>query len=318
MRTRSFAIALAGALLCAIPSAHAQDNSAAVEALFGEGKKLETEGKYSEACPKFLASYNLEHRVGTLLNLADCYEKNHQLASAWARFVEARTLAQRGNQQERADMAAQHATELEPKLSRLTINVVKPAPGLEVKRDGAAVGDGAYGVAVAVDSGKHTIEASAPDRKPWTGEVTVGDGADQKTFEVPELLLAPKPPPGSGTTVVEEKRGPGRTIAGLVIAGVGVVALGVGTGFGIEALGKNSDSNANGNCGADGLPNDCNSTGVGLRDDARTFGNVSTVLIVVGGVAVVAGLVVWLTAPSSRVRATVGFDGRMLRLGGAF
>ncbi len=321
MRSRALPlVVVVASLFGSIPSARAQDNSAAVEALFGEGKRLASEGKYSEACPKFFASYSLEHRLGTLLNLADCYEKNHQLASAWARFVEARTLAQRSNQADRAEFAAQHAAELEPQLSKLTVNVLKPAAGLEVKRDGVLVGDGAYGVAVAVDAGKYTIVASAPDRKPWTGEVTVGEGADQKmaAIEVPELVAAPKPLAASRTTVAEEKHGPGRAIAGLAIAGAGVVALGVGTSFGVAALGKKSDSNANGNCGAGGQVNDCNGVGVGLRDDARTLGNVSTVLIAVGGVAVAAGLVVWLTAPSSRVKTTLGFDGRMVRLGGAF
>ena len=49
--------------------AQGTDNSAAVEALFTEGKRLEGEGRFAQACPKFLASYNLEHRVGTLVNL---------------------------------------------------------------------------------------------------------------------------------------------------------------------------------------------------------------------------------------------------------
>src|SRR5436309_1887312 len=78
--------------------AFAQDNSALVESLFEEGKKLAAAGNYTDACPKFLASYNLEHRTGTALNLADCYEKSGQLASAWARFVEVATVAERAGQ----------------------------------------------------------------------------------------------------------------------------------------------------------------------------------------------------------------------------
>src|SRR5437763_1990631 len=110
LRTTPIVLAAAAAALGALAApARAQDNSAAVEALFNEGKRLSAEGKIALACPKFLASYNLEKRLGTLLNLADCYEKNAQLASAWARFVEARTLAARANQQERADYATQHA-----------------------------------------------------------------------------------------------------------------------------------------------------------------------------------------------------------------
>lgn len=320
MRKALLVSSLVVAVALASVPARAQDNSAAVEALFSEGKRLAGEKKFSEACPKFLASYNLEHRVGTLLNLADCYENNGQLASAWARFIETRTLAQRNNQPERAQLAADHAAALEPKLSKLTIQVPKAPPGLELRRDGAVIDPGAFGVAVAVDPGKHVLEAQAPGKKPWHGEVTVADGADQKTFEVPELADAPKPVlnPGSSTTTVEEKRSPARAIVGIGIAGLGVISLGVGTYFGVAALGKRSDSNANGNCGANGQPNDCNATGVALRDDARTLGNVSTVFIVIGGVATVGGLVLWLTAPSSSSKTVVGFDGQSIRLSGSF
>ncbi len=319
MRTRTIALAFVVASLGALPSAYAQaqDNSAAVEALFNQGRKLAAEGKFSEACPKFLASYNLEHRIGTLLNLADCYEKNHQLASAWARFVEARTLAQRNNETERFEFASHEAATLEPRLSTLTLRVVKPTPGLEVRRDGSLIEQGAYGVAVAVDGGKHVITATAPDKKSWTGEVTTGVERDQRSFEVPELVNAPKSAT-IGTTTIEEKRGPARAIAGIGILGVGVIAIGVGTYFGIASLGKKSDSNANGNCGFDGKPNDCTAAGVALRDNARTDGNISTVLIGVGAAAVVGGLVVWLTAPSSRTKTSVAFDGRALRIGGTF
>jgi thioredoxin-like negative regulator of GroEL len=80
--------ATVGAATTVCRTGHAQDNSAAVEGLFAEGKKLAAEGKLAEACPKFLASYNLENRSGALLNLADCYEKTGQLATAWARFLD--------------------------------------------------------------------------------------------------------------------------------------------------------------------------------------------------------------------------------------
>src|ERR1700679_1006853 len=157
---RGARLLLIAALVTAAPRALAQqDNSAAVEALFSEGKRLAGEGRFAQARPKFLATHTLEHRLGTLLNLADCYEKNGQLASAWARFVEAKTLAGRASQPERATFAGQHASALEPRRSTLTIVIDHPSDGLVVKRDGVVVDPAAYGVAVPVDGGPHTIDA---------------------------------------------------------------------------------------------------------------------------------------------------------------
>ena len=43
------------------------------ESLFREGKRLSSEKKFSEACPKFEESYRLDPGLGTLLNLATCH-----------------------------------------------------------------------------------------------------------------------------------------------------------------------------------------------------------------------------------------------------
>ena len=305
MRSSLACISLALAIGSISAAARAQDNAATVEALFADGKKLMAEGKTAEACPKFLASYTLEHRVGTVLNLAACYEKNGQLASAWARFVEGRTLATRGNQPERAAFAAQHASALEPRRSMLTIVVTQPAPDLVVRRDGVVVDPAAYGVPVPVDGGAHTIEATAPDKRPVTSSVIVGAEADRKSFTLTPLLDAPRAVAATGPAAGQEEpatsstaptpRTSSRTVLGLGIAGVGVVAAGVGVAFGVEALSKNSDSNANGNC----TGNLCNAPGFASRNSARSDGDVSSVLIGVGAAAFVGGALLWLTAPKA-------------------
>jgi hypothetical protein len=295
--------------------AHAQDNSGAVEALFSEGKRLAGENKFAEACPKFLASYNLEHRLGTLLNLADCYEKNRQLASAWARFVEARTLAQRSNQIERAEYASQHAADLEPKLSKLTIQPKSPK-AVQLNLDGSPVDPGEYGVAIAVDAGKHTLEATAPDKKPWRAEIVVAPNADHKVVDVPDLLDAPKPPPTEVASDQAHRGMSGRAVAGLVVAGVGIAGVAVGVTFGALALSKNSSSDSY--CNVGGVKDACYAQGVSLRSDAVTFGNVSTAFLIVGGAAIATGAVIFITAPSSGARARVGFDGHRVFVGGEF
>src|SRR3954471_12905545 len=72
LRTRFFATAMV--LMTGAADAFANDPVAA-DALFQAGKQLITDKKYAEACSKYDASYKLDPTLGTLLNLADCYEK---------------------------------------------------------------------------------------------------------------------------------------------------------------------------------------------------------------------------------------------------
>src|SRR5437764_523426 len=73
--------------------ASAQSVSERAQRLFEDGLKQLDAGSFAEACTSFEGSQKLEPKVITLLQLADCREKNHQLASAWNRFNDARQMA---------------------------------------------------------------------------------------------------------------------------------------------------------------------------------------------------------------------------------
>ena len=51
-----------------------------------EGRKLATDGKFAEACPKFEQSLAIDSGLGTKFNLADCWEHLGRLASAKSMF----------------------------------------------------------------------------------------------------------------------------------------------------------------------------------------------------------------------------------------
>jgi hypothetical protein len=79
------------------------------------------------------------------------------------------------------------------------------------------------------------------------------------------------------------------------VAGVGVVGLGVGTAFALKAKSNNDDSF--GACDPVDK-NLCQQKGLDLRNDARTAGNLATVSVGLGVAALVAGGVLYFTAPS--------------------
>src|SRR5688572_27323641 len=66
-------------LVCLSVARHAKAEPSASEqatarSLFDQGRALATEGKYEQACPKFEESQRLHPGIGTLFNLASCYE----------------------------------------------------------------------------------------------------------------------------------------------------------------------------------------------------------------------------------------------------
>src|SRR6188508_1232334 len=75
-----------------------ESRRAAAEALFIEGRRLVAEGKTAEGCAKFAESQALDPGVGTLLNLARCYERIGRTASAWTTYREAASRAQAAGQ----------------------------------------------------------------------------------------------------------------------------------------------------------------------------------------------------------------------------
>src|SRR6186713_2867899 len=115
-------IAFTAAALGFASPAFAGDKVAA-ESLFADGRRLLAQGKFAEACPKFAESQRLDPAIGTLLNLADCYEKVGRTASAWAAFREAAALSHHGGDAKREAVAKERAAALEAQLSTLAIAV---------------------------------------------------------------------------------------------------------------------------------------------------------------------------------------------------
>lgn len=183
---RSFLLFVSIAFIATLPRyAHAAD-AAAAQALFDQGKKLMGEKKYAEACSKFEESQKLDPGLGTQKNIAFCYESLGRTATAWALYLDVASQAKAANQPDREKQARDAAKALEPKLSKLVIQVDAPAPSIEVKRNGEVVGQATWGSPIPVDPGTLKITAVAPGRKMWESSITI-EKPGETTLKVPEL-----------------------------------------------------------------------------------------------------------------------------------
>jgi hypothetical protein len=281
------------------------EDKAAAETLFQDALKLIKLNNYPEACPKLEVSNKLDPAVGTLFNLGDCYEHTGRTASAWSSFSEARRFAERTGDKRVKD-ATEREKSLEPRLARLVLQAADKPEGLVIRRDKKAVDAGTLGSAVPVDPGKHTIEVEAPGREPWSTTVDVPDQPGNVTVTLPPLAaLRSSGPSASASAAPSGDPGSpppdgmsGRKIAGIAVAGVGVAGLIAGGVFGGLTLAKASESKKDGHC-VDGTPVRCDPAGLGIRKEGETLANVSNVAFAVGGAALIAGVIVYLTAPAA-------------------
>jgi len=312
---RALSLAILSLLFCS--TAHAQ--SAEAEALFRDGKRLIKQGKLAEGCDKIAASEKLESSVGTLLNLGDCREKQGQLASAWAAFKEAESLARRGgNDDKRMTEARKRSAALEPKLPSLEIDVQRRVPGLTIKRGDDAVDPAAWNTAVPIDPGAYTVVVEAPGKRPWRTQVTVDlRGSRRAVVSVPMLEDAPAPvveprPVTAEPRQVAVAQPPRRvvptwsTTRGVAVAMlvVGAGAVGAGAYFGVHARDLEDKSDAR-------CPQTmCGDTeGLRLNASARTSATRANIAFGTAAVAAAGATVLWfLGKPDAEtvVSPTVG------------
>jgi hypothetical protein len=107
-------------------------------------------------------------------------------------------------------------------------------------------------------------------------------------------------------------RGNTQRSIGVVLAGAGLVAVGVGAYLAVRAQSEFDDASAH--CGRQG----CDPQGYEGRKDGLDLSNASTALFMGGAGAIVTGALLWLTAPRANatqpsVGMTVGFGAAALK-----
>jgi hypothetical protein len=299
-------------------SLHAQSltqNKAMAEVLFREATELAAKGQHVQACERFEGSQRYDAALGTILHLADCYDRVGRTASAWVWFVEARDQARASNQNEREQIASRRVADLERRLSTIRIDVGPEArlPGLTVEMNGAAVPATSFGVPIPVDPGRSYVLARAPGHATWTRVLYLEPGPDRRIVDLPPLSR-PAPTQKSSDETARARSGPPRWV-GFALGGGGLLGLGAATVFGIRA--HDLDRQSRDECrSSDG--NACNAQGKSLRDRAFGAANAATVAAVAGGALLAAGVtwVVLVPGPSSERPRSIELGARVTE-GGA-
>jgi hypothetical protein len=159
--------------------------------------------------------------------------------------------------------------------------------------------DERMGTAISLDPGSHTFTFDAPGLPSATKTLVIVEGVKDRPETVTLGTPAPAAPaPGPAATPTSEQPiaassgGSSQRTIGLIVGGVGIAGLAVGTVFGLMASSEWSNAQK-----------DQRQSEV---DTANSQALVSTIGFIAGGVLVAGGAILWLTAPSASSAPAVG------------
>ncbi|HRI72393.1 MAG TPA: hypothetical protein PK156_49500, partial [Polyangium sp.] len=132
---------------------------------------------FAAACPRLEEVVRMApNEPLPLSTLGECNEGWGRLATAYGLYRRAEQAAVAKGDQEQSKKAQAKITELEPRLSRLTLEVpqdVAATPGVVVNFDRQPLDRQLWGAPLFVDRGEHSLEVLVPGRSPWVRKVPV-------------------------------------------------------------------------------------------------------------------------------------------------
>lgn len=292
---RARVIVIAFALLVAKPAGADASDPAAARELFDEARALMAKGDFATAEQRLTAALAYSNGRGIKYQLAVCHEKLGHVARAWKLYAEVAESARAAGEGDRERVARTHAAELSPRVPHVRVIASEALVTIDGERVTA-------GAPFAVDPGQHAVHAEAVGRKPWDSSVEAREG-ETVDVRVPSLdpiaesavpspiAITIPPPPPPRVVPVPTHASPVRT-AGIIVGVGGIATLVAGASFVIASAATYASSSSL--CDAN---DHCSPAGASIRKDALTYGDVATNLIVGGGVALVAGVVMWVVAP---------------------
>ncbi|MBA3459697.1 MAG: hypothetical protein H0T46_07035 [Deltaproteobacteria bacterium] len=278
MRSRVLGVALVLAQVAPQPAL--ADDIAKADALFAEGRALMKTDLHA-ACAKFEESLKWNSQaIGTLLNVALCDEKLGRVASAVAKFTEARDRAREGALDEHLQAAEERLAALKGRVPFITIKLAtEPLPGTRILIHDKVIALEAL-ADLPIDPGEHPLVVSAPDHVPYQTTIKIAE-SERREVVVPALR--------KGTVTSSRK-----TIGKIVTISGGVALVGGIVIGGVIARGRYNDAF---DMYCDDDDKECDPDGLSGTKSARTLGTVGTVVGAIGLVGVGVGLYLWLRAP---------------------
>jgi hypothetical protein len=293
------------------PTATARNKQMATD-LFDAGVKEMTAAQCERtpvgddaACHKALESFKRAHDLypeglGALRNLAYVELHLNLVASAARDFRDLARSAEHDARPERrlwAQFANAELTKIEARIPHLTVHVAPIADHeASLLLDGAPLPAAAWDTRLDLDPGTHAIHATAADAEPFDQSITLVEGQDAQAT----VTLNPRPKPEASVAEASPVTPPYRPrpsrLPPLLTAAAGLATVGVGLGFGGVALSKRNEA-----CGNSHL---CDPAELSA---GRTDAQISTVVTVVGGVALAGGVVWYALLPKFEGKVSAAF-----------
>lgn len=301
------------------------------ELLFQEGQQLIKDGKIADACPKFEQSQRLDPAIGTLLNLAQCYELLGRVASAWSSYVDAESMA-RDKKDKRQKGAHARAAELAPLVPKLLVTVKDAPPGLALTLGGRPFDVALVGATVPEDPGQVELVATAEGFLPFTRTITMTVGQPTtvdvvlepvKVVQQDDPETVSPPPPEQDVDVIRDEprrvsRGRGRRIAGITLGGVGLAAIGGGAVLAVLAHGRYGAQFEGDTPHCDRVTAGCDQAGLAATKKAARDANLAGVIAGAGVLAAAVGVYLFVSAPHDTYLYPTASDGAVgLAFGGS-
>ena len=218
-------------VLCATAVARADptpDQKKRADKLFEDGRRYLAQKEYALACTAFEQSQESDPAIGTVLNIALCYEQWQHVAAAYRAYVEAERLA-KVRFDPRAKGARNKIDELGPKVPHLIIDLPADAdPAAVFLLDAKELDRAALAGDLLVETGAHTVEARVPGKPPIVTTTELHQGEHKHVrIDVPRPApIGPLPPP---------PRRKGRLYGGIALASGGAVAIAIAGGVALKA-----------------------------------------------------------------------------------